>query len=98
MGFLGKNIKELCGKPLIVWSIEAGLNSQYIDELVVSTDDEKIANIARKNGAKVPFIRPDYLSTDFANSVDVVNHVIDYYEKNLTGSLAILFYLNLLHH
>jgi CMP-N,N'-diacetyllegionaminic acid synthase len=92
-GLPGKNIKELCGKPLIVWTIEAGLNSQYIDELVVSTDDEKIANIARKNGAKVPFIRPDYLSTDIANSVDVVNHVIDYYKKEFSRKFSYIILL-----
>jgi len=81
-GLPGKNIKELCGKPLIAWSIEAGLKSKYIDELVVSTDSIEIAKIAIDYGANVPFIRPDYLASDTAASIDVIQHTLDYYEKN----------------
>ena len=53
-----KNIIDLNGKPLIVWSINAGLGSKYIDELIVSTDSKKIATIAKRAGSDVPFIRP----------------------------------------
>ena len=82
-GLIKKNIKEICGKPLIVWSIASGLKSKYIDELMVTTDTEEIANIAKEFGAKVPFLRPDYLATDTATSLDTVKHTIDYYKKTL---------------
>ena len=82
-GLLGKNIKELCGKPLIAWSIETGLKSKYIDEVVVSTDYQEIADIAKKYGATVPFLRPDYLASDTATSFDAVKHTIDFYKDEL---------------
>lgn len=82
-GLPGKNIKELCGKPLIAWSIEAGLASQYIDEVMVTTDSENIAGIARDFGATVPFIRPAELASDTATSFDTVKHVIDFYQNEL---------------
>ncbi|BFU76849.1 acylneuraminate cytidylyltransferase family protein [Arcobacter sp. 15-2] len=82
-GLPGKNIKELCGKPLIAWSIEAGLKSKYLDEVVVSTDYEKIADIAKDYGANVPFLRPDNLANDTATSFDAVKHTIDYYKTEL---------------
>ena len=82
-GLLGKNIKELCGKPLIAWSIETGLKSKYLDEVVVSTDYQNIANIAKQYGASVPFLRPDYLANDTATSFDAIKHTIDYYKNEL---------------
>lgn len=82
-GLPRKNVKKLCGKPLIVWSIEAGLKSNYVDELIVSTDDKEIVEIATKYGAKVPFLRPDYLASDTATSFDAVKHTIDYYKNEL---------------
>lgn len=82
-GLPGKNIKELCGKPLIAWSIEAGLGSQYIDEVVVTTDSEEIARIARAFGASVPFIRPAELASDTATSFDVIKHALAFYENEL---------------
>lgn len=72
-----KNIKELCGKPLISWSVDAGLKSKYIDKLIVSTDSDEIAKVSKKSGADVPFIRPDYLATDSASSFDVIKHSIE---------------------
>lgn len=80
-GLPGKNIKELCGKPLIAWSIEAGLKSKYIDEVMVTTDSQDIADIAKKYGANVPFLRPDYLANDIATSFDVIKHTIDFYKN-----------------
>ena len=53
-----KNIMELAGKPLIAWTIEAAFNSQYIDEVVVTTDDQAIIEVAERYGANVPFVRP----------------------------------------
>ena len=82
-GLPGKNIKELCGKPLIAWSINAGLKSKYLDEIIVSTDYKNIADIAKKHGASIPFLRPDDLASDTATSFDTVKHAIDYYGNEL---------------
>jgi N-acylneuraminate cytidylyltransferase/CMP-N,N'-diacetyllegionaminic acid synthase len=82
-GLPGKNIKELCGKPLIAWSIEAGLRSKYIDEVVVSTDYQDIADISKEYGASVPFLRPEFLASDTATSFDTIKHTIDYYANEL---------------
>jgi len=81
-GLPGKNIRELCGKPLIAWSIEAGLKSKYIDEVMVTTDSEEIASVASRFGASVPFLRPPELATDTATSFDVIKHVLQFYEGN----------------
>lgn len=75
-----KNMKDFFGKPLIVYSIETALKSNLFEKVVVTTDDEEIATIAKKYGAEVPFIRPDELSDDFTGTVDVVNHAIKYLE------------------
>ncbi len=80
-GIKDKNIKILKGKPLIAYSIEAGLNSKYIDKVIVSTDGEEIANIAKTYGAEVPFLRPKNLSTDTAKTIDAVVHCIDELKK-----------------
>lgn len=72
----GKNIKTLAGKPLIAWSIDAALNSSGVNRVVVSTDDEKIAFVSRMWEAEVPFMRPAELSTDSAQSIDVILHAI----------------------
>ena len=82
-GLVGKNIKELCAKPLIAWSIESGLKSKYIDEVVVSTDYEEIANIAKEHGANVPFLRPTYLANDTSTSFDAIKHTIEFYKDEL---------------
>ena len=82
-GLVGKNTKVLCGKPLIAWSIESGLKSKYIDEVMVSTDYQSIADIAKEYGANVPFLRPDELANDTAKSFDAVKHTIDFYKNEL---------------
>ena len=82
-GLPGKNIMELCGKPLIAWSIEAGLSCKYIDEVMVTTDSKEIASIAQSFGASVPFIRPSIFASDSATTFDTVKHSIDYYENEL---------------
>jgi CMP-N-acetylneuraminic acid synthetase len=73
-----KNVRELAGKPLIVWSIEAGLKSRYIDEVVVTSDDDEIIEIARQYGAKT-LKRPDELANDTATTYDAVAHTIKQY-------------------
>ena len=72
----GKNIKDFLGKPLIAYSIEAALNSKVFSEVIVSTDDEMIANVARECGASVPFFRDASLSDDHATSTDVIKDAI----------------------
>lgn len=76
-----KNIKEFCGKPILVYSIEAALKSGVFDEVMVSTDDEEIAEIAREAGAVVPFLRSKETSNDTAVIADVLCEVINEYEK-----------------
>lgn len=76
-----KNIKLFCGKPIIAYSIEAALASGVFDTVLVSTDDEKIASIAREYGAQVPFMRPDYLSDDYTGTTDVIEHAIVEWQK-----------------
>lgn len=76
-----KNIKEFCGKPILAYSIEAALKSNLFDEVMVSTDDEEIANIAKKYGASVPFMRSEKTSNDFATTEDVLVEVLSEYKK-----------------
>jgi len=71
-----KNIKHFLGKPIIAYSIEAALKSELFDEVMVSTDDSNIAEIAKKYGAKVPFLRTEKNSNDFATTYDVIEEVI----------------------
>jgi N-acylneuraminate cytidylyltransferase len=77
----GKNIKEFCGKPILAYSIEAALKSELFDTVMVSTDDEKIAEIAVQYGAEVPFYRSEKTSGDFATTNDVLLEVLEEYEK-----------------
>lgn len=76
-GLPGKNIRHLCGRPLIAWTIDAARASRCLDAVVVSTDDDGIAAIAASHGAEVPFGRPAELAGDNASSIDVVIHAID---------------------
>ena len=76
-----KNIKEFCGKPIIAYSIRAALDSGIFDEVMVSTDSEEIAEIARAYGAKVPFMRSAKTSDDFAATADVLMEVLERYQQ-----------------
>lgn len=76
-----KNIKDFLGKPIIAYSIEAALASNLFDEVMVSTDDAEIAQIAQKYGAKVPFQRSEKASDDFATTADVINEVLKAYQQ-----------------
>jgi N-acylneuraminate cytidylyltransferase len=76
-----KNIKEFCGKPILAYSIEAAVESGLFDTVMVSTDDEKIAEIAVQYGAEVPFYRSEKTSGDYATTNDVLLEVLDEYEK-----------------
>lgn len=77
-----KNIKEFCGKPIIAYSIEAALSSAVFDEVMVSTDSEEIRRIAEQYGAKVPFLRSEATSNDFATTADVIGEVLEQYEAH----------------
>lgn len=76
-GIPGKNIKSLAGKPLIVYTIEAAMKSKYIDRIVLSTDDKKIAEIAAHYGVEIPFFRPPELATDISPTIDTLIYTID---------------------
>ena len=76
-----KNIKEFCGEPIINYSIKAALNSGLFDEVMVSTDDAEIAEISKKAGAKVPFLRSEKTSNDFATTSDVLMEVFEKYKE-----------------
>jgi CMP-N,N'-diacetyllegionaminic acid synthase len=80
-GVPGKNIKLLKGKPLIGYSIECGLNSRFIDKVLVSTDDANIAEVARSFGADVPFLRPAEFATDTSKQIDAMIHAVDFLER-----------------
>lgn len=77
----GKNKKDFLGKPIICYSIEAALASGLFDEVMVSTDDEEIAQIAEKAGASVPFMRSEKTANDYATTDDVLLEVLEEYEK-----------------
>lgn len=83
-GVKRKNIRELSGKPLIAWTIEQAVSCKYIDKVIVSTDDNEIANISEKYGAEVPFLRPKDLSLDKSKMVDVVLHALSVINKGST--------------
>ena len=76
-----KNIKDFCGKPIIAYSIEAALESNLFDEVMVSTDSLEIAEIARQYGANVPFMRSEKTSSDYATTNDVMIEVFEEYKK-----------------
>ncbi len=76
-GVKDKNIIDLCGRPLISYTIEAANKSRYIDNVVVSTDSEKIAKVAKAAGAEVPFLRPAELASDTSKTIDSVLHAIN---------------------
>lgn len=76
-----KNIKPFMGKPIMAYSIEAALKSGLFDEVMVSTDDEEFAEVAKKNGASVPFLRSEATANDYATTVDVLLEVVEMYKQ-----------------
>lgn len=81
-GIPGKNIKTLCGKPLIAHTIESAQASTLISRLVLSTDDQEIANIARNYGVEIPFMRPEYLAKSDSQAIDNYIYTIERLNKN----------------
>lgn len=78
-----KNIKPFCGQPMIAWSIQAAIQSQCFDRIIVSTDDPEIAQVAQAHGAEVPFMRPSELSDDHTGTIPVIAHAVQW--QNATG-------------
>ena len=88
-----KNIKLFHGKPMIAYSIEAAKASGCFDKIMVSTDDQDIADIAIKYGAEVPFIRPADIADDYATTMDVIQHAIQWCEsQNMSIDLLCCIY------
>jgi len=81
-GVVDKNIKLLAGKPLIAYSIAAAWLTNSIDRIIVSTDSEEYADIAREYGAEVPFLRPDAISRDSSTDYEFVRHLLDWMKEN----------------
>jgi CMP-N,N'-diacetyllegionaminic acid synthase len=81
-GIPGKNIIDLCGKPLIAWTIESAKKSKYIDRVLVTTDSQRIADISREFGANVPFLRPAELATDTSPGDEAIFHALDLLRDN----------------
>jgi pseudaminic acid CMP-transferase len=77
-----KILKMFCGKPMIAWSIDAAQKSGVFDRIIVSTDDEEIAAVAKEYGAEVPFMRPEELSNDYAGTIPVIRHAIEWLTIN----------------
>ena len=80
-GIPGKNIMEIAGKPLIAYSILQAIKSKHIDRIIVSTDDKEIANISKKWGAEVPFLRPPEFAQDMSPDIEVFRHTLRWLEK-----------------
>lgn len=76
-----KNIRFFGGKPMIAWSLEAALQSGCFDRVIVSTDDTEIAEVARMQGAEVPFMRPAELSDDHTATIPVISHAIEWFRE-----------------
>ena len=79
-GLPGKNIRPMCGKPLIGWSIDKAKKCSYLDVILVTTDDQEIADIALNFGAYVPFIRPKEFASDESSTYDVIQHALTYFK------------------
>jgi len=93
-GIPRKNVKLLAGKPLIAYTIEQALQSQYIDRTIVSTDDLEIADISRQYGAEVPFLRPADLAGDQVATMDVLLHAVQWLEEKEKYDFDILVLLH----
>lgn len=77
-----KNVREFCGKPMLAYSVETAVASGIFDVVMVSTDDDEIADVARKYGAEVPFMRSEATSNDYATTADVLREVLSDYDTD----------------
>ena len=76
-GIKGKNMVEVCGRPLLAWTIEQAKASNYVDRVILSSEDEEIIKTAREYDCEVPFIRPIELATDTSPTIDCIHHAMD---------------------
>jgi len=81
-GLPNKNIKPLNNKPLIAYTIEAAVNAQICDKVIVDTDSQEIAEVSESYGAEIPYLRPDYLGGDDTVMMDVISHAMDWFDSN----------------
>src|ERR1700743_3832228 len=88
-----KNIVPVAGKPLLAWTIEAARNSTRLDRIILSTDDEEIASVAREFGVEVPFMRPAELAKDSSGSLEVALHALDWAAREPGGEPEYLLIL-----
>ena len=88
-----KNLRMLCDKPLIAYAVKMGLRARLIDQLIVSTDDEEIAQVARKCGAQVPFMRPAHLATDDSPELLSWKHALKAYSEFFVHDVKVLLSL-----
>ena len=88
-----KNIKSFCGQSIIGYSIKAALDSQCFDQVIVSTDDAEIVEVAKSFGASVPFVRPDELANDYTSTIPVIKHAIEWFDdqKQLLSEVCCLY-------
>lgn len=84
-----KNIKLFGGLPMIAWSIRAAIDSQCFDHILVSTDDDEIASVAKAYGAEVPFVRPASLSDDHTATIPVIAHAIEWQSQHATATTEV---------
>lgn len=77
-----KNVRDFCGKPMIAWSIEAAKASGCFNRVIVSTDDKEIASVAERYGAEAPFVRPEALSNDYAGTLPVIRHAVEWLQEH----------------
>jgi CMP-N-acetylneuraminic acid synthetase len=92
-GLPGKNIRPLAGKPLIAYSVEAAKASSYVDRVIVTTDSSEIAEVARKFGAEVPFMRPPELAQDLTPTEPVLAHAVEWLEREEQYRVDIVVFL-----
>ena len=91
-GVPGKNIKMLAGKPLLAYTSEVALQSKHITEVIVSTEDNQIIDVANSLGLKVPFVRPMELAQDNTPTIDVIIDALQWYENQNVFLMQYVFY------
>lgn len=92
-GLPGKNLKSFAGKPMIAWTIEAALNAEAVDRVIVTTDDMEIAEVSLANKAEVPFMRPDELATDESKVYDAIEYTLERYKRECSVVIETLIVL-----
>ena len=87
---INKNVKKFCGKPIIAYSIETAKKSKLFDRIIISTDNKKIAKIAKQYGGEVPFIRPKSLSGDYTGTAEVIAHAVNLIKEKYNTNIKVV--------